>query len=299
MRVLPWRASRVTYHACETTIGPDGRSWAKLAPMAQTQVNGVELHYEERGAGVPIVFSHGLLWSGRMFEAQVEALAGRYRCITYDHRGQGQSPRSPTLPYSIDQLADDAAALIESLGAAPCHFVGLSMGGFVGMRLALYKPELLRSLTLIESAGDCEPRLNIPKYRAMSLVAQLVGVGVLLRPVMRIMFGSAFLRDSQRAGLRARQEAQLRGIDVPGMIAALDSVIMRRPLISELPRIKTRTLILHGEDDRAIVPARARATAAAIPHARLQMIPRAGHTSSVEEPAEVTRALAQFLDEAG
>jgi pimeloyl-ACP methyl ester carboxylesterase len=131
--------------------------------MPRTRVNGVELHYEERGRGVPLVFSHGLLWSGRMFDAQVEALSSRYRCITFDHRGQGQSPRSPTVPYSMDELAVDAAALLESLGATPCHFVGLSMGGFVGLRLAIERPQLLRSLTLIESAADAEPRLNVPK----------------------------------------------------------------------------------------------------------------------------------------
>lgn len=265
--------------------------------MPLVRVNGVELHYEERGTGVPLVFSHGLLWSGRMFAAQVEALSSRYRCITFDHRGQGQSPRSPSLPYNMDDLARDAAALLESLGATPCHFVGLSMGGFVGIRLALRRPELLRSLTLIESAADAEPRVNVPKYRAMALIVRLLGVSPLVKPVMRIMFGPTFLRDAQRANERAQQESFLRGNDVPGMLAALDAVITRRPILDELPRIKTPTLILHGEDDRAIVPPRARATAAAIPHARLHMIPRAGHTSTVEEPAAITRALAQFLDE--
>jgi 3-oxoadipate enol-lactonase len=266
--------------------------------MPIARVNGVELHYEEHGSGVPIVFSHGLLWSGKMFAAQVEALSSRYRCITFDFRGQGDSPRSPTVPYSMDELAVDAAALIESLGAAPCHFVGLSMGGFVGLRLALDKPQLLRSLTLIESGAHAETQFNLAKYRAMGLFARVFGVRPLVTPVMRIMFGASFLRDPQRAELRAQQESLLRGLDVPGLLAALEAVNTRRPLMGELGRIKTRTLILHGEDDRAIVPARARDTAAGIAHARLHMLARAGHTSTVEEPAEVTRALAQFLDEA-
>jgi pimeloyl-ACP methyl ester carboxylesterase len=265
--------------------------------MPRTRVNGVELHYEERGSGVPLVFSHGLLWSGRMFDAQVEALASRYRCITFDHRGQGQSPRSPTLPYSMDELAVDAAALLESLQATPCHFVGLSMGGFVGLRLAIERPQLLRSLTIIESAADGEPRLNVVKYRAMTMIVRLLGVRPLVKPVMRIMFGPSFLRDGQRTAERVRQESLLRGNDVPGMLAALDAVITRRPVLDELARIKTPTLVLHGEDDRAIVPPRARATAAAIAHARLHMVARAGHTSTVEEPAAITDALARFLDE--
>lgn len=258
--------------------------------MPIARVNGVELFYEERGAGVPIVFSHGLLWSGRMFEAQVAALADRYRCITYDHRGQGRSPRSPAR-YDMDDLTADAAALIESLGAAPCHFVGLSMGGMVGLRLALRRPELLRSLTLIESAADGEPRRNIPKYRAMGLYARLAGLGLLIRPVMKIMFGRAFLCDPSRQDERRAQEAHLRSLDIPGMLAALDCVITRPAVTSSLGQITTPTLVLHGDDDRAIVPARARATAQAIPSARLVPIPRAGHTSTVEEPLAITREL--------
>jgi pimeloyl-ACP methyl ester carboxylesterase len=226
----------------------------------------------------------------------VEQLSARYRCITFDHRGQGQSPRSPT-PYTMDDLGEDAAAMIQSLGAAPCHFVGLSMGGFVGLRLALHHRELLRTLTLIESAADAEPRLNVPKYRVMGLIVRLLGPKVLTRPVMRIMFGGAFLRDPARANERERQAAYLAANDVPGMLAALDSVILRRPLLDQLAQVATPTLVLHGEDDRAIVPARARRTAAAIPRARLQMIARAGHTSTIEEPQAITTALAQFLDE--
>src|SRR6476619_7325344 len=81
------------------------------------------------------------------------ACSGRAEC------SRRRRARSPS-PYDMEQLADDAATLIQKLNAAPCHFVGLSMGGFVGLRLALERPDLLRSLTLIESAAAAEPRLN-------------------------------------------------------------------------------------------------------------------------------------------
>src|SRR5215470_9518243 len=143
--------------------------------MPSISVNGGSVWYDERGSGPEtIVFSHGLLWSGGMFDAEVAHLSPRYRCIAYDHRGQGRSPPSPG-PYDMETLAEDAAALIGALDAAPCHFVGLSMGGFVGMRLALRRPALLRSLVLVDTAADAEPRANVPKYRAMSLVARLLG----------------------------------------------------------------------------------------------------------------------------
>src|SRR5689334_11537355 len=84
--------------------------------MPTIAINGTELYYEESGRGVPIVFSHGLLWSARMYAPQLAALSEPYRCIAYDHRGQGRSATSAT-PYDMDTLADDAAALIEKLDA--------------------------------------------------------------------------------------------------------------------------------------------------------------------------------------
>ena len=118
------------------------------------QVNGAELYVEDTGGtGSAIVFSHGLLWSTKMWRFQVEALRGRFRCIAYDHRGQGRSEVT-SAGYDMDTLTLDAAALIEKLGVQPVHFVGLSMGGFVGMRLGARRPELLKTLTLIETAAD-------------------------------------------------------------------------------------------------------------------------------------------------
>jgi len=264
--------------------------------MPATTINGVELHYEDSGGSGPVVvFSHGLLWSGRMFAAQAAALAGRYRCIRYDHRGQGESATSPA-PYDMEQLADDAATLIQTLGAAPCHFVGLSMGGFVGLRLALRRPDLLRSLTLIESAADAEPRLNIPKYKAMSLVARYFGYRPLLPAVMRIMFGTRFLKDPARRPLKREQEEQLLALQPARVEAALHSVIARNPVENELHKITTRTQVIHGSDDRAIKPARARRTCGAIRGARWVETPGAGHTSSVEEPDAVTAALESFFE---
>jgi 3-oxoadipate enol-lactonase len=264
--------------------------------MATMAVNGTELYFEDSGGSGPaVVFSHGLLWSTRMYDAQVAALRARYRCISYDHRGQGQSASSPTA-YDMDMLADDAAALIEGLGAAPCHFVGLSMGGFVGLRLASRRPQLLRSLTLLASAADTEPLLNIPKYAVMALIARRLGLGPLVTPVLRIMFGRAALHDPARAAERAVWADELRALAFARVDRALDSVVRRRAVFDELGRIRTPTLVLHGEDDRAIVPARARRTAAAIPGARLIMLPRAGHTPTREEPAAVNRELAQFLE---
>jgi pimeloyl-ACP methyl ester carboxylesterase len=266
--------------------------------MPIRRVNGAELHVEESGAGAEtIVFAHGLLFSTRQYDAQVAHLRERYRCVAYDHRGQGLSPPSPG-PYDMDTLADDAAALVRELGA-PVHFVGLSMGGFVGLRLAARRPQLLRSLVLIDSAADREPRPNVPRYRAMALMARAFGYRPLIRPVMRILFGRAFRADPARAELRRAQELHLLGLREPATRAALEAVITRKAVEDELAAIRTPTLILHGEADAAIPLKRARRMASAIPGARYLPVARAGHMASIEEPEAVTREIEAFLAAVG
>jgi 3-oxoadipate enol-lactonase len=105
--------------------------------MPYIRSNGTDLWCEDTGGSLaPILFSHGLLFSSRLFDAQVEALREQYRCVAYDHRGQGRSAPSTMRSIDMDTLTADAIALIEALEIAPVHFCGLSMGGFVGMRLA-------------------------------------------------------------------------------------------------------------------------------------------------------------------
>ena len=266
-----------------------------LRRMPRMQVEGAELHYEDTGGpGAPIVFAHGLLWSGAMYRFQIEALRGEHRCISFDFRGQGQSPVADS-GYDMDTLARDAARLIEKLGAAPCHFVGLSMGGFIGMRLALRRPELLRTLSLLETAADPEPALNKPKYALMGLITRALGTRPLLAPIMKILFGKTFLRDPAKAGLRESLREELLRNDVRGSVRALKGVIDRAGLLDQLGGIRTPTLVLSGEEDIAVRPERSRRTAALIPGARVAMLPRAGHSSSLEQPEAVTAALREFF----
>ena len=93
-----------------------------------------------------------------MFAAQVAEFSKQYRVIAYDHRGQGSSEVGG--PYDMDTVAADAAELIRTLVGGPVHFIGLSMGGFVGMRLAARHPELVKSLVLLETSANAEPLEN-------------------------------------------------------------------------------------------------------------------------------------------
>ncbi|MFZ0945801.1 MAG: alpha/beta fold hydrolase [Syntrophobacteraceae bacterium] len=263
--------------------------------MPKIKVNGSELYYEDTGGpGEAIIFSHGLLWNTTLFAPQVTALKGRYRCISYDHRGQGQSADAQGSEIGMDLLTEDAVALIRALNLEKVHFCGLSMGGFIGMRLAARFPQLVRSLILCETSADAEPAENIPKYKRLNFVARWIGIRVVTPQVMPILFGKTALTDSGRANDRARWMQQMNK-NRRSIWRAVNGVLFRSAVMGELPRIQAPTLVIVGEEDVATVPAKAARIAQAIPNAQLVHIPGAGHSSTVEAPEAVNAAIANFL----
>lgn len=260
-----------------------------------TTSDGVRLRGTDRGEGdETVVLSHSYLADHRHFAAQIDALAQRYRVIAYDHRGHGASD-TPGDGYSMQRITDDGIDLIESLGAGPVHWVGLSTGGFVGMRIALQRPELLKRLVLMDTSAGAEPTLARVKYAGMLAIFARFGMRPVLGGTMKAMFGGHFLRDAARATERDLWAARFAANDVPAIIGFGRAIFARDHLLPQVHRIEHPTLVVVGEDDRATVPARARELAAAIPDARLEIIPRAGHLCTVEEPDAVTEVITRFL----
>ncbi|MGE5338845.1 MAG: alpha/beta fold hydrolase [Gemmatimonadota bacterium] len=263
--------------------------------MARIAVNKVDLFYEDTGGtGEPILFSHGLLWNTSLFAPQVAALRERYRCIAYDHRGQGQSADGEGSEIGMDLLTEDAVALIAGLRLDRVHFVGLSMGGFVGLRLAARYPQLVRSLILCETSADPEPEENVPKYRKLNFVARWLGLRFVSAKVLPILFGRTSLTDASRAADQAAWRKQLEG-NRRSIWRAVNGVINRTGVFEELGRITAPTLVIVGDEDVATTPVKAERIAKAIPNARLVRIPRAGHSSTVEQPQAVNAAIRDFL----
>jgi len=263
--------------------------------MSTIRVNGAALYYEEHGTGPEtIVLAPGLLWSCRMFDAQVALLKEHNRCVAFDFPGQGHSEVTRS-GYDMETLYGDALALIEQLGCAPCHFLGLSMGGFIGLRLAARRPELLRSLILLETTADPEPGENVAKYRQLPFVARWFGLGLVVDRVMPVMFGRTFLTDPARAPQRREWRARMSGNHRLGITRATTGVITRKGIASEIDRIRVPTLILVGDEDVAVPLVHSERLHERIAGSRLEIIPRAGHTSTVEEPTAVNVALTNFL----
>lgn len=266
--------------------------------MPLARVNGVELFYKESGSGPEtIVFSHGLLMDHEMFEAQRAALEAEFHVIAYDHRGQGQS-QDPGSGYDLDMLARDAAALIEALNAAPCHFAGLSMGGFVGMRLAARRPDLMRSLTLMNTGAAAEKPLSRLRYGLLSEMVKFIGVKPFVGIAMKELFGR-----SARAGRDAEKRAMIecwtgKLKKRPRNIAHSILAVMNRTAVSreELSKIRCPVLIIAGEEDTAQPPSYSEQLARLIPDARLIRIPACGHSSSLEAPLDVVNAMKSILN---
>lgn len=264
--------------------------------MPIVQVNGVKIFYEEKGTGKEtVVFSHGLLWSHRMFYAQVDFLSQKYRVIAYDHRGQGQS--EVKAPFDMETVAEDAAALIRELCDGPVHFVGLSMGGFVGMRLAARYPKLIKSLILLETSANSEPVENLPKYKTLNSIVKWMGViPPVASKVMHIMFAASWLTNSSNASLVKHWKKELSS-NKKTITGPVEGVIYRKGVEDELSKISCPTMILVGDEDVATKPEKAKFIQMRITGAKLHIIPGAGHSSCIERPERVNELLAEWLEE--
>jgi len=266
-------------------------------------VNGATIAYSDTGApaGRPdaptVFFGHGLLFSGWMFHNQIDALRSDYRCVTVDWRGQGQSPRASG-GYDMDTLSLDAIALIEQLGVAPVHYVGLSMGGFVGQRIAARRPELVRSLTLIDTSAERESPSNTVQDIGLAMIYRYVGIAPVRRSVEKIMLGPAFRADPRSRPIVEEWISMLAECDRAGIRSAVLGVATREGVLDEIGKITAPTLVIVGADDIPTPVARGRKIAETIPGARLEIVPDCGHSSTIEQPEALTRLLRDFLSSA-
>lgn len=263
--------------------------------MPKILTNNVQLHYEEAGSGPEtIVFSHSYLADHSHFNPQIQKLKNRYRCLAFDHRGHGQSEIKED-GYDMENLYADAVGFIEALDCSPCHFVGLSTGGFIGLRIGIRRPDLVKSLVLMDTSADDEPQEALRQYRQLLFVARWFGFWPLIGRIMPIFFASKFLNDPAR--LREVKEWRRRFManNRPAMYKFGQGIFTRTSVYEELDKIRTPTLVIVGAEDVPQPLARAERIASKIPGAKLKVIPEAGHLCTVEEPLAVTSAIEDFL----
>jgi len=242
--------------------------------------DGVRIFYEAAGEGPPVLLSHGYSATSRMWRGQVEVLAPRYRIITWDMRGHGQSdsPDDPAL-YSEAATVADMAAILDALGIDTAVIGGLSLGGYMSLAFHLAHPGRVRALMLF----DTGPGYRNPAGReAWNRTAEARAVAFETRGLDALGAG---------AEVRIAQHRSAKGLALAarGMLAQFDSRV-----IESLETIRVPTLVLVGEKDEPFLGA-TDYMAAKIPGAQKVVIPGAGHAANIDNPAAFNAAVEAFL----
>ena len=253
-----------------------------------------KLHWVREGQGPVVMLSHALGCDLGMWDAVAERLKQRFTVLRYDARGHGQSP-APAGPYSMEMLADDAAALINAEATGPVHFVGLSMGGMTAQALAARHPQLVKSITIANAAQYYgEPAAAMWRARISTVLAQ--GVAAVAEGAMQRWFTPEFIADTTggSAARVAMLRQQLEKL-APGPYAASCGAIAAIDFRSSNQRISCPTLVIAGTRDEATPLALSEAIVGNIAGAKLVTLP-AAHLSAVEQPQEFAALLEAFLD---
>jgi len=261
--------------------------------MASINVNGLEVYYTEQGSGdETIVFGHGLLMDTSMWDAVAPQFANQYRVICFDFRGQGKTA-DPGQGYDIDTLVKDVSAFIRAISTQPVHYVGLSMGGMVGLPLAARHPDLLRSLVLLDTSAQAEPRRNVIKYAVMTAIVKSFGVKPLVPAMLPLMFGKSTLNNPAKREIISYWKQKLLGLNRT-IVGPVSGVTKRRDVTGELVNIKCPTLMIVGDEDLTTPLSCAENIAAHIANVELKIIPQCGHSSALEKPDAVSDLMKQF-----
>lgn len=265
-----------------------------------TTDDGIKLYYEEVGTGIPIVFVHEFAADLRSYEAQMRYFGQRYRCIAYNARGYPPSdvPKDDER-YSQERARDDIRAVLDALKIDKAHIVGLSMGGFATLHFGFSYPERARSLVVAgcgygatpdkrgQFADEAEAAAKNFEKLGMAKAAE----GYALGPT-RVQF-----QNKDPRGWREFAD-QLAGNSTEGAARTMRGVQKRRPslfdLVDKMKAINVPTLIMTGDEDWPCLEPGV-LMKRTIPTAALIVLPNAGHTINLEEPAAFNQHISEFF----
>jgi 3-oxoadipate enol-lactonase len=257
----------------------------------KTNINGVNLYYTIDGSDGPwITMSHSLCCSTAMWDEQADLLKQRYRVLRFDTRGHGHSD-APAGAYTLESMAEDLAGLLRSLNVSETHFVGLSMGGMIGMTFALLYPGVFKSLVLCDTTSRIPPEAG-PVWAERIQTASTQGMEALVQPTLKRWFTEPFM--AARPDAMQRVGNMIRSTPVPGYVGCCHA-ISKLDCTDRLQSIKCPVQIIVGEQDVGTPVEMSRAIQRATPGSELVVIPSASHLSNIEQPAVFNDALGGFL----
>ncbi len=262
--------------------------------MRFVRVNDILVHWREIGpAGAPaVIFANSLGTDFRIWDEVANALAGRYRIVTYDKRGHGLSDE-PAGPYSIDGLASDSLALIDHLGIETFAFVGLSVGGMIAQRVAVRAANRLKALVLCDTAvkiGDAAA------WNSRVAAVEAHGLSAIAEAVLERWFSSAFrcTRADELAGWRNMLVRSPQAGYTATCLALRDA-----DLRNDAPKITAPTLFAVGSEDGSTPPDLVGESARLVPQARIEVIAGSGHLPCIDQPLKLANLITQHFSEAG
>lgn len=269
--------------------------------MPRVGANGIDIYYEEHGEGEPLLLIMGWGGNAASWLPQVPGLAERFRVITFDNRGVGRTD-APDGPYSVRNMARDAAGLLDTLGIEKAHVMGISMGGMIAQALAIEHPERVDALVLgctspggNQSAGFDELRENIDSFYE-STEQDSLNLGWFME----------FMRMLWTEGALARAETHLQDfvlslIRYPPTTHGLQhqaTAVSEHDVYEQLSHIEQPTLVITGDDDPLIHPDNSTILAERIPRAELQVFAGLKHAFHLERPDLVNPMIIDFIHEA-
>lgn len=254
--------------------------------MPTTSVNDVELYYEWVGDGdQPVVFLHSMALASEGFRSVADRLGDEFRSLLFDFRGQGRSRIPDVDLIDTETLYEDAVGLVEALRVGPAHVVGMSMGGWIGLRLAARRPDLVRSLALIgTTAANTEDTDLTP---VLGGLAQLgFAHPEIVEGTLAASYSAAALADESRREEWDRWRQRLAAVDTACALATFAGIVSRAPVEDELPSITAPTLVISPEHDIFYGREHHERLAAGVASGRLVAI-ASGHIAAVERPDQV------------
>jgi pimeloyl-ACP methyl ester carboxylesterase len=250
------------------------------------------VEYDDRGKGEALLLLHAFPLARSMWDALGEALAPGWRVIAFDARGFGGSPLGQG-PLTMDRIADDALALLDVLGIACAVVGGCSMGGYAALSFARRHPARLRALYLQDTRAGADSAEARQGRQAMAERVLREGAKAAVEAFLPKLLGETTKRE--QPGLVAALAERILAASPQAIANALHGLAARADSRETLLAIRVPTLVLVGSEDVLTPPAESEAMAQAIPGARLEIVPRAGHLANLEQPEAVKGALGGFL----
>lgn len=261
--------------------------------MPTIKSNGIHLYFEAEGVGEPLLLIAGFACDHSIWSLVQPFLSSKYQIISFDNRGVGQSS-APDSPYSIQQMADDAAALLHEIGIGQVHVAGHSMGGQVAQELALTHPEMVRSLLLLSSCAKFDRR-GKSLIETFGELPRLVDPQTTARLIMPWLYTDAFFSKPGAVEQLLKLLLEYPFPPTPQGMYQQSRAITACDTASRLGSIRCPTLILVGKEDILVPVQFSRQLAQCIPAAELVVLENTGHGLMIETPDKVAAAMLDFL----